>query len=633
MNPLIASDPVRIGGYRVAGRLGEGGQGVVYLGESPDGGRVAIKMLGAGLDDLGARTRFRQEIGYARRVKAFCTAQVLEAGELGGTPYVVSEYVDGPSLAQVIRERGALGGAELRRLAIGTLTALSAIHQAGVVHRDFKPGNVLLSRDGPRVIDFGISTALEEAEVRDEHLVGTPPYMAPEQFGGRRTGPPADLFAWAATMVAAATGSPPFGTGDLPALINRILHAEPNLGDLDGDLRELAARCLTKEPGARPVATRALLALLGHRVPEQALRHTGEQALLAEGQQSAAPPARRRRWPLMAGTAGLAVAVAAALLFLRPAPEPPAPSPTPAQAPLPSPREGPLALTSVSELKLPDTDITLHENPADPVWVSSYHDQRPSGGYPSYTRDAATGAFSFFGNFDEPIVSPGGGYVASLSATRFKRTDFETIRLRDRATGRDRDVRTVDKPDMLFRPVWSADGRRVVATIMRDNRARGFVVVDAVTGAVKVTRVTGTEGATYAWGSDGGSVLHQAPGGAMRALGLDGRVLRAYQSVGEPLPGGAANTTFGTVFATKCVDNSRNICLWDEKSGARKGVIRLAKGVAFRGWLDEGHFLATRSGGKKADVLLMDATGRVARVLADGPAAEIDRVALWFTRR
>ncbi|WP_344890574.1 serine/threonine-protein kinase, partial [Nonomuraea antimicrobica] len=299
MRPLLATDPDRVDGHRIVGRLGEGGQGVVYLGESPDGTRVAIKMLGAGLDDPDARARFGQEVGYARRVKAFCTAQVLASGEFGGTPYVVSEYVDGPSLATVILDRGPLRGAELRRLAIGTLTALAAIHRAGVVHRDFKPGNVLLSRDGPRVIDFGISRALEELEHPGDHIVGTPPYMAPEQFGGGPSGPAADLFAWASTMVAAATGRPPFGTGEVAPLVNRILSAEPDLGDLDGELRELAVRCLAKDPAARPTATYALLTLLGHRVPEQALRQAGEQRLLAEGQQSAAPPRRRGR-PLLA---------------------------------------------------------------------------------------------------------------------------------------------------------------------------------------------------------------------------------------------------------------------------------------------------------------------------------------------
>ncbi|SDG92158.1 protein kinase domain-containing protein [Nonomuraea jiangxiensis] len=644
MKPLIATDPVRVEGHRILGRLGEGGQGVVYLGEAADGRRVAIKMLGAGLDDPDARVRFRQEIEYARRVKAFCTAQVLASGEAGGTPYVVSEFVDGPSLAQVIAERGALRGAELRRLAIGTLTALAAIHQAGVVHRDFKPGNVLLSRDGPRVIDFGISRALEEAEPGGDHLVGTPPYMAPEQFGGQQAGPRADMFAWAATMVAAANGSPPFGTGDVPALINRIMTAEPVLGELDGELRELAVRCLAKDPRERPTAPRALLTLLGHRVPEGALRGTGEHRLLAEGQQSAAPPAKepgaavaRRRWPLVAGTAGLAVAVTAAVLLLRPSPAPPAPvaAPTPPPAPPPAPRPGPLPLTSTSETRLPDTRITLHENPADPVWVSSYHDHRKSGTFPSYVRDA-TGRFAFFGNLEEPIVSPGGGYVASLSATRFQRTGFETVRIREPATGRDREVRTVDKPVTLWEPVWSPDGRRLVATAMDvggQERAVGFTVVDPAAGTARTVKVAGAESARYAWGADGASLVHGAAGGAVRVVDLDGRPLRTFRGVGQLAPGGVERTELGTVFSTKCPDDTRNVCFWDGQSGTRKGMARLPAGGDFRGWLDEGHFLATVPDGRDTDVVLMGLDGKAVRTLATGPRAEIDEISLWFTRR
>ncbi|MFI7149051.1 serine/threonine-protein kinase [Nonomuraea sp. NPDC050022] len=283
--PLLAGDPAQVGPYRVAGRLGQGGQGVVYLGESAAGERVAIKLLTNATGDEGW-AGFAKEIELARRVKAFCTATVLATGELNGVPYVISEYVDGPSLARVLAERGPLRPAELRRLAVGSLTALTAIHQAGVVHRDLKPGNVLLGRDGPRVIDFGISRALDSSELTGEHLVGTPPYMAPEQFGGAGAGPPADLFAWAATVVCAASGKPPFGSGDLPSVLNRILSAEPDLGDLRGDLRDLVARCLAKDPAARPTAARALLTLLGHPVPPQ--------GLLTEGTRSAAPPTPTR---------------------------------------------------------------------------------------------------------------------------------------------------------------------------------------------------------------------------------------------------------------------------------------------------------------------------------------------------
>ncbi|MEV0386952.1 serine/threonine-protein kinase [Nonomuraea sp. NPDC050643] len=649
MRPLLAGDPVVVGDYRITGRIGEGGQGVVYAGELPDGRRVAVKMLGAGLgDDDDSRTRFSQEVAYARRVKAFCTAQVLASGEAGGVPYVVSEYVDGPSLAQVIRERGTLRGAELRRLAIGTLTALAAIHRAGVVHRDFKPGNVLLSRDGPRVIDFGIARALEETELGGEFLVGTPPYMAPEQFAGQGAGPSADLFAWGSTIVAAAAGRPPFGSGELPAVINRILSGEPELGGLDGELRELVGRCLAKDPAARPTATQALLTLLGHRVPER--------LLLAEGQQAAAPPGTptvpapgwttvppvpppavvRRRGPVVAwAAAGVVVVVAAAVvsfLLLRPAPAPvPAPAPSAAPAP-PTPRPGTLATASAAEVKVPDTKITLHENPADPVWVSSYVDRRGVNGDPSYIRDPKTGAFEFFGAWQEPITSPGGGYVASLPVTRVNQSGYETLVLRDRTTGKAGEIRTVDKPGTLFFPRWSGDGKRLLATVTENDKAVGFAIVDAAARSVTVTRAQGGEGA-FMWSADGDALLQAGTEDAVRVLDLAGRPLRVLRGVGELVRVDASRTPLGAVFATKCDDKSANICFWDEKSGERKGIARLAKGVSFHGWLDERHFLATVPHGADAELVMMDPGGRTVRTLADGPAAQVREISLWFTRR
>src|SRR5687767_6999373 len=152
--PLQPGDPSRLGDYSVAGRLGEGGQGVVYLGHGPGGERVAIKLLRARLDRDGkAHLRFAREVAIAERVAPFCTARVITADLLGETPYVVSEYVEGPSLQESVRGDGPLAGAALDRLAINTATALAAVHEAGIVHRDFKPGNVLLAPDGPRVID------------------------------------------------------------------------------------------------------------------------------------------------------------------------------------------------------------------------------------------------------------------------------------------------------------------------------------------------------------------------------------------------------------------------------------------------------------------------------------------------
>ncbi|WP_169744386.1 serine/threonine-protein kinase [Spirillospora albida] len=248
--PLHPNDPRELGGYRLAGRLGEGAQGIVYLGER-DGDRVAVKVLHS-LDER-ARVNVERELTAVRRVAPFSTARILAAETDGDTPYVVSEYVDGPSLKDLIATRGGLPAAELTRLAVGTAAALAAIHEAGVVHRDFKPANVLLGPDGPRVIDFGIARPLDATSATMTGAVGTPAYMAPEQFAGTTAGPPLDMFAWGCTLACAANGRPPFGGDSVPAIMHRVLHGEPDLGLLSGDLRDLVASCLAKDPArARP---------------------------------------------------------------------------------------------------------------------------------------------------------------------------------------------------------------------------------------------------------------------------------------------------------------------------------------------------------------------------------------------
>ncbi|WP_460341133.1 serine/threonine-protein kinase [Actinoallomurus acanthiterrae] len=282
--PLNSLDPAAVGGYRLIGRLGAGGQGVVYLGESPSGERVAVKLLRFG-GDARERRYFAKELAAARKVDPFCTARILDADVEGDLPYIVSEFIDGPSLRQVVREDGPLRGSVLHRLAIGTATALVAIHQADVVHRDFKPANVLLGPDGPRVIDFGVAHVVDATI--SGHVIGTPAFMAPEQLRNEPPGRATDMFAWGGTLVYAATGRPPFGEDHLGAVVSRIQHMPPDLGDFNGPLREIAAACLDKDPARRPSARQALSWLLGEEGPRsyggEALRSSGEQGQRASG--------------------------------------------------------------------------------------------------------------------------------------------------------------------------------------------------------------------------------------------------------------------------------------------------------------------------------------------------------------
>jgi eukaryotic-like serine/threonine-protein kinase len=262
--PLKPGDPARLGSYTLTARLGEGGQGVVYLGESESGDPVAVKLLRADLaDDDTARARFLRELEAVKRVARFCTAQVLDADVEGDRPYIVSEYVPGPSLAQLVSSDSPRTGADLERLAIGTVTALVAIHQAGIVHRDFKPQNVLIGADGPRVIDFGIARALDAAATMTNSAIGTPAYMAPEQLLAQEITPAADLFSWASTMVYAATGQAPFGQDTVMAVIHRIVNEPPDLGVMEEPLRGIVADCLAKDPAERPHTQTLLMRLLG----------------------------------------------------------------------------------------------------------------------------------------------------------------------------------------------------------------------------------------------------------------------------------------------------------------------------------------------------------------------------------
>lgn len=267
-HPLRPSDPRSLGDYQLLSRLGQGGMGTVYLGRGPDQRLVAVKVIRPeySVEDE-FRARFRSEVTRARSVPPFCTAEVLDADPDHPTPYLVVEYVDGPSLSEVINEQGPLVAGNLHSVAVGVATALAAIHGAGVIHRDLKPQNVLFSLGTPKVIDFGIARALEvtSQHTRTDQMVGTVAYMAPERFdsdSSRLVGPAADVFAWGAVVTYAGTGRTPFRADSAAATAARILTQPPELSGLNGALRELVARTLAKDPLDRPTAHELLDLLL-----------------------------------------------------------------------------------------------------------------------------------------------------------------------------------------------------------------------------------------------------------------------------------------------------------------------------------------------------------------------------------
>ncbi len=252
--------------------------GIVYLGLDPDGRRVAVKVIRAELSsDKRFRARFRSEVDRARQVPSFCTAEVLDADPDHETPYLVADFLDGPSLADIVQQRGPLSGGDLSGVAIGVATALAAIHGSGVVHRDLKPANVLFPLGTPRLIDFGIAKAVEAPSVHTipGQLLGTIAYMAPERFESGKAaavGPAADVFAWGVLVAYAATGRTPFG-GDTPtATVGRIVTQPPDLSGLTGPLRGLVARAVEKDPARRPTALELVDRLMMVGSPGRAVR-------------------------------------------------------------------------------------------------------------------------------------------------------------------------------------------------------------------------------------------------------------------------------------------------------------------------------------------------------------------------
>ncbi|MFY7068305.1 WD40 repeat domain-containing serine/threonine protein kinase [Nocardiopsis changdeensis] len=322
MYPLTSDDPRTVGPHRILARLGAGGMGRVYLARTPGGDLAALKLV---KDDLAQdpefRARFAREVRAARRVSGPLTPAVVDADTDAAVPWMAAEYVPAPTLKEAVREHGPLPAESLPVLVSGLARALEAVHAAGLMHRDLKPGNVLLSPRGPQVIDFGLARAVEGTVLtRTGQTFGTPAYTSPEQIRGRDVSPASDVFSLAGTVLFAASGEPPFGFAPPRETLRRILEEAPNLGAVpEGPLRDLLARCLAKGPGHRPDIAGILAELADVPMPDTGHPWlpgpvTEDVRLLREreaGERARADRARWRRPALAAGAAAAALALVA----------------------------------------------------------------------------------------------------------------------------------------------------------------------------------------------------------------------------------------------------------------------------------------------------------------------------------
>jgi serine/threonine protein kinase len=305
LTDLRPDDPLEIDDYRLLGQLGIGGMGTVYLGQSAEGSKVAIKLVHTHLArDARFRIRFAGEVRAAQQVPGFCTARVLGSGSFQDRPYLVTEYLEGVPLSRLVATDGPLDPATLHSISIGVAAALAAIHGAGLVHRDLKPSNLMVTLGGVRIIDFGIARAMDIASdvTGTGNIVGSLGWASPEQLRAEEPRTSMDIFGWGCLVAFAATGRHPFGGEEAAARAWKILEGDPDLSGIPDPIRNLVAQTLNRNPDGRPTAKQLLLAL--------AVNDTTEPPTMPGRRWLSGPSTRRR-----ATTMAVAVPMAVALIF------------------------------------------------------------------------------------------------------------------------------------------------------------------------------------------------------------------------------------------------------------------------------------------------------------------------------
>ncbi|NUP69422.1 MAG: protein kinase [Nonomuraea sp.] len=607
---LRTGDPAEVGGCRLVGRLGSG----LYVGQERAGEQVAVRLLPEGTD----AALFLAAIEPLRQVDAAGAARVLDTGTLGERAYVVSEYVDGPALSEAPVPFDAV---TLYRLAVGTITALVAIHQAGHVHGDLSPAAVVLGPDGPRLVDLGLEQARTQAAIVTRRVT-VPAYTAPERLRGSAAGSAADVFSWAATMAYAATGAPPFGDAPMATTVERILKDAPDLGDL-GELHSVIAACLDKDPQARPSASDVLLRLVG-----QTSFLTGRQ----EPVPVVPPPARRPMLPALAAAflAGALVSGVAvyAVQQARTPGKPVATAPTPSATPSATPSRTVAEVATVEkkaekDLPLPVVGITLHEHSKDPVNLRAYLEV--AGKYTSYVRDR-TGAFKAVGVGEEPILAPGGDWVALNPWLKFQDSDMDQIKFLRLSTGETFTVATVKKPLQTMFPGWSRDGTKLVLAVTDDGKVRksnGFVLVDLATRkATQVETEFVDDGSLLFTFTPDGTIARGYGDGERHGIDfydLAGKVIKSMNWVGLPRDRDWFSPS-GKQLVTVCPGRTKEVCVRDAVTGTRRVTVpRPDDRGDLLGWFNESHLMLREPGKKKgsSEIRLVDLAGKTVRVLAD----------------
>ncbi|MEU3480830.1 serine/threonine protein kinase [Streptomyces sp. NPDC033754] len=332
--PALPGDPARVGPYRIVGRLGTGGMGTVHAALDTSGTRLAVKVIHPSqTGDEEFRARFRREVALTSRVSGPCLVPVVAADCDAERPWLATPYIPGPTLQQYISAHGPLQGVTLHALAAGTAAALASVHEAGVIHRDIKPGNVILSPAGPRLLDCGIAHAFDGTSVtRTGMLTGTPGWISPEQYRTGDAGPQSDVFAWGALVAYAGTGRHPFGTGAPDTVAFRVMSQDPDLTGLPEDLALLVTSAMSKEASDRPTAqslSKECIGLLGHQSTHVLLRHDSAHTLVdglvtdrwspppmhADIWPTPRPSGRARRYSIIAATAVGVLSIAAVAVY------------------------------------------------------------------------------------------------------------------------------------------------------------------------------------------------------------------------------------------------------------------------------------------------------------------------------